>query len=146
MNTTEAEFGMFWTHYPKKKSKGDAYKAWLQTASKRPDLKTVLQALIVLKGSPEWTKDDGTFIPYPATWLRAWGWADVPEADKADVKGGQLWWMTSSGIEARGKELGLAWDAVNGETFLQYRDRVKDASDSRKVVPVLANVNNVNHG
>lgn len=136
MNTTEAEFGMFWTHYPKKKSKGDAYKAWLQTASIRPDLKTVLQALIVLKGSPEWTKDGGTFIPYPASWLRAWGWADVPEADKADVKGGQLWWTTTSGIEARGKELGLAWDAVNGETFLQYRDRVKDASDSRKVVPV----------
>ena len=136
MNTTEAEFGMFWTHYPKKKSKGDAYKAWIQTASKRPPLKDVLQALIVLKSSQDWLADDGKFIPYPASWLRAWGWADVPEMDKADVRGDALWWATSSGIEAKGRELGMTWDAVNGETFLQYRDRVKAEASSRKVIPI----------
>lgn len=138
MQTTEAEFGMFWRHYPKKKSKGDAYKAWLQTASKRPPLKTILHAVIVLKSSLDWQKDNGQFVPHPATWLRAWGWADVSDDDKAEVSGDVMGWEKTSWIEAKGRELGLEWDAVGGETFLQYRDRVKAESQMRKVVTMVS--------
>ena len=129
----EAEFSKFWEYFPKKKSKGDAYKAWIQTASKRPDLATVLKAIVVLKNSSDWLREEGQFIPYPASWLRAWGWADVPEADKADVKGGDLWWKNVSGVEAKAKELGLTWDAIGGETYQQFAARVRAEADTRKV-------------
>lgn len=138
MTEIEPEFSKFWEFYPKKKSKGDAYKAWLQTAAIRPPLASILKAVVVLKNSPDWQREGGQYVPYPASWLRAWGWADVAEVDKADVKGGELWWKTTSGIESKAKELGMEWDALNGETFLQFRDRVKAEADSRKVVPLQA--------
>lgn len=136
MQELEPEFSKFWEFYPRKKAKGDAHKAWIQTKEKRPPLATILKALVVLRESEDWLKDGGQYIPYPASWLRAWGWADVAEEDKSDVRGDQMWWKTSSGIQAKGKELGIEWDAVNGETFLQYRDRVRAANDALKVVPI----------
>lgn len=77
-------FVLFWAAYPKKKSKGDAEKAWKAI---KPDLKLtnrMIDKINQLKKTPEWTKDGGQFIPYPATWLRAKGWEDevvgaVPE-------------------------------------------------------------------
>jgi hypothetical protein len=75
------EFDSFWDAYPKKKSKGDARKAWMQTATIRPPLEELLAALERGKSSVEWHKADregnlGAYIPYPASWLRAEGWED----------------------------------------------------------------------
>ena len=137
MQSIEPEFSKFWEFYPKKKSKGDAYKAWIQTASKRPPLSSILKAIVVLRNSPDWLKHDGEYIPYPATWLRSWGWADVPEVDKADVRGDTLWWKTTTGIEAKAKELGLEWDALHGETFQQFSERVKNRARDLKLMPVV---------
>lgn len=69
-------FDAFWKAYPKKRSKGDALKAWRQTQVWRPTLPVLLDALERAKRSPDWTKSDGQFVPYPATWLRAHGWED----------------------------------------------------------------------
>ena len=71
-----SEFDRFWTVYPKKRSKGDAEKAWNQTAKERPDLETVLASVRAQAASDGWTKDSGQFIPHPATWLRRKGWLD----------------------------------------------------------------------
>jgi hypothetical protein len=49
-----------------------------------------------------------------------------------------LWWKTTSGIEAKAKELGLEWDALNGESFVSFTERVKNASKDRKVVPMAS--------
>ena len=134
----EPEFSKFWEFYPKKKSKGDAYKAWIQTASKRPRLGDLLAAIVVLKNSADWKRDDGQYVPYPGSWLRAWGWADVPETDRAEVRGGEMWWATSSGVEAKGKELGLTWDALHHETFQQFTARVKHEASQKKIAPLKA--------
>lgn len=134
----EPEFGKFWEFYPRKKAKGDAYKAWMQTREKRPPLATILKALVVLKNSHDWQRENGQFVPYPATWLRSWGWADVAEEAAAEVRGDQMWWKTNSGIEAKAKELGLEWDALNGETFQEFTARVKHEAGQRKVVPIAA--------
>jgi len=40
------------------------------------------------KKSPEWTKDNGKYIPYPATWLNAKGWED--ELDEPEQQGSGL--------------------------------------------------------
>lgn len=132
----EAEFNKFWEFYPKKKSKGDAFKAWIQVKEKRPALDKILKAIVVLRDSDEWTKEGGQYIPYPATWLRAWGWADVPEAEQAQVRGDALWWKTSSGVEAKAKELGMEWDALHGETFQAFAERVKARVRDTKIVPI----------
>jgi hypothetical protein len=82
MNAEErsfAVFSVFWAAYPRKLAKGDAWKAWKQTEKERPPLPAILAAIAAQKGSDGWTKDGGGFIPYPATWLRAFRWADEIE-------------------------------------------------------------------
>lgn len=75
----ESYFDTFWREYPKKKSKGTALKAF-NKALKRTDFDTIMEALRMLKGSNEWTKDGGQYVPYPATWLNADGWNDEVNA------------------------------------------------------------------
>lgn len=71
-----AEFDIFWKAYPKKKSKGEAEKAWKSIKPSEELLKTILSGLSAAKTSRDWTKEGGRYIPHPATWLRAKGWED----------------------------------------------------------------------
>lgn len=73
-------FNQFWKAYPKKKSKGDAEKAWKVLKPDTDLLEKMLNSIASEKLSKEWLKDDGQFIPYPATWLRAKGWEDETTA------------------------------------------------------------------
>lgn len=105
--TEEQDFERFWAAYPKKRSKGDAFKAWRGTRERRPPVEQMLKALTVLRASADWMKDGGQFIPYPGTWLRAWGWDDVPEVRLQDVVNGKMWWETVTGVNAKAAEHGL---------------------------------------
>lgn len=78
------EFVAFWRAYPRKVKKGDAWKAWCQTEKLRPPLDKLIAAIQRAKRSEQWQKDGGQYIPYPATWLRAWGWEDQYEVDLSD--------------------------------------------------------------
>jgi len=70
-------FMQFWEVYPKKKAKKDAQKAFLTLFRKNnTDLHSILYALEEMKKSEDWLKDDGQFIPLPATWLRGERWKD----------------------------------------------------------------------
>jgi hypothetical protein len=75
-NAKLEDFELFWEMYPRKKKKGDAFKAWNQTSGLRPPIEEILAAIQQQEKSHQWTKDGGEFIPYPASWLRSWGWAD----------------------------------------------------------------------
>lgn len=137
----ETEFERFWASYPKKRSKGDAFKAWRGTREQRPALDKLLKALAVLKASPDWTKDGGQYIPYPSTWLRAWGWEDVPEVEIESVRAdGKVWWQSVSGIEAKAAELNLApWNGMfmgKPETWQQWAERVRRIAGVN-VVPMV---------
>jgi len=70
------EFEEFWKAYPRKASKGDALKAWGQTAKERPPLDELTLKVANLAASYQWKREGGQFIPYPASWLRAHGWND----------------------------------------------------------------------
>jgi hypothetical protein len=74
-----AHFETFWTAYPKKKSKGQAKKAFQKIQPDEHLLETMLSTIEKAKKSDDWQKDGGQYIPYPATWLNAEGWADVIE-------------------------------------------------------------------
>lgn len=135
----EQDFEKFWATYPKKRSKGDAFKAWGQVRARRPAIDRMLKALAVLKASDDWRRDGGQYIPYPASWLRAWGWEDVPEVQINDVRDGKVWWQSVSGIDAKAAELGIdPWKgdyAGLPETYQQYTKRVRAAAESN-VVPL----------
>ena len=76
LNNIQTDFETFWKEYPKKKSKGDAEKAFSKLDIKNGLVDKILAALIVAKKSDSWVKDNGQFIPYPATWLNRRGWED----------------------------------------------------------------------
>lgn len=76
-------FEAFWTAYPKKKSKGQALSAWKKLKPDSSLQALILKAVEAQKRSPDWQKDKGKYIPYPATWLNAMAWEDeVPTEQK----------------------------------------------------------------
>jgi hypothetical protein len=100
-------FDEFWKAYPKKVAKADARKAWLQTKDVRPELTYLLSAIQAHCKTEQWMRNAGAFIPYPATWLRGERWDDELEVKLPDVVNERPWHETASGIEAKGRELGL---------------------------------------
>lgn len=101
------EFDTFWKAYPKKVAKGDARKAWSQTESIRPELTELLAAIEAQTKSDQWRRNEGQFIPYPATWLRGERWDDELKVTLPGVVDGKEWHETWPGIVAKGKELGI---------------------------------------
>ena len=77
-------FAQFWKAYPKKKSKGDAEKAWNKIKPNEDLLSTIMATLEKLKASHDWRKENGKYIPYPASWLRAKGWEDSVDVEIED--------------------------------------------------------------
>lgn len=81
----DADFDAFWALYPKKKSKGEAKKAWAQLEPSREIISAIMAKLPLLAASHDWTKEGGQYVPNPATWLRAEGWEDeVKDAPRKD--------------------------------------------------------------
>ena len=73
-------FDRFWGAYPRKVSKADARKAFAKLNPDAALVEDMLRALDWQKSLPEWTKDGGQFVPYPATWLNARRWEDEKQA------------------------------------------------------------------
>lgn len=83
MRRTDDGFESFWVSYPKKKSRSDAERAW-RKLSPSPELsQRILDAVAAQRNSPDWLKEGGQFIPYPASWLNGKRWED--EAFEAAV-------------------------------------------------------------
>ena len=72
------DFDRFWTAYPRKIAKGDARKAWHALAPDAARVDRILDALVWQTRQPDWLRDGGTWIPYPATYLRSERWEDEP--------------------------------------------------------------------
>jgi len=73
----DTDFDAFWTAYPRKTGKKAALKSW-RTAKDKPGIATILAAVEAQKGSEQWRKDGGQYIPNPATWLNQGRWDDRP--------------------------------------------------------------------
>lgn len=80
-------FESFWQIYPKRVNKGSAWKSFKRI---NPEEYPAIRAGIERKKlCDDWLKDNGKFIPHPATWLNARGWEDE------DSAGGQVFSMES---------------------------------------------------
>lgn len=80
-NSLEEAFARFWSAYPKKTAKQSAYKAWIKLKPDKELTEKILSALERHKKSVQWLKDNGQFIPYPATWLNGKRWEDNLQCD-----------------------------------------------------------------
>ncbi len=74
---TDDGFERFWQVYPKKKAKQAAFNAWSKLKPDGELLNKIFASLEQQKKSVQWTKDDGQFVPYPATWLNGKRWEDI---------------------------------------------------------------------
>jgi hypothetical protein len=73
-------FDLFWSKYPRRTAKAEARKAWAKLNPSQELVALILMALDWQREQPSWTKDDGQYIPHPATWLRGERWEDEPPA------------------------------------------------------------------
>ena len=72
-------FDEFWKAYPKKCAKPKAMKAWSKLNPDAELQQAILDALERQKQTVQWQKDNGQYIPYPATWLNGRYWENVLE-------------------------------------------------------------------
>lgn len=69
-------FESFWKVYPRQVAKTNAAKAWKKLKPDAELIAKIMQSLADHRLSHEWLKDDGQFIPHPATWLNGKRWED----------------------------------------------------------------------
>ncbi len=81
----ETSFDKFWKVYPKKVGKKEAKKAF-DRAKKTVDADTMMQAVLAQKESSQWTRDNGRYIPNPATWLNQGRWDDEIQTEPKTPK------------------------------------------------------------
>lgn len=82
-----AEFDVFWGAYPKKSGKAEAFKAWNKLKPSKALQEIMVHAVMRQAETHDWKRDNGQFIPHPATWINRGQWDDeIPQA-KAAVRG-----------------------------------------------------------
>ncbi len=69
-------FDEFYADYPRKEARRDAEQAWRKLAPDEPLRRQIHAALTAQKTSQRWLKDNGSYIPLPASWLNGRRWED----------------------------------------------------------------------
>ena len=73
---THGQFESFWSLYPRKVSKQTALKAFLKLSPNDELLQLIIKGVEIQSKTDQWQKDNGQFIPHPATWLNQRRWED----------------------------------------------------------------------
>lgn len=123
-------FDEFWEAYPYRVAKAEAQKAWAKIKPDAKLLTLILTAIEKQKAGADWLRDDGQFIPHPATWLRAGRWLDevrpyVAPAPKLPAG----WWESKAGMEAAGRMLNPPLEPRPGEFPKDFAQRIRSAMD-----------------
>lgn len=79
-------FDRFWSAYPKKVGKEAARKAFTKA---KASLDVMLAAIERQKNSQQWKRDNGQYIPNPATWLNQGRWDDEVQGQAPKVYRGE---------------------------------------------------------
>jgi hypothetical protein len=81
-------FETWWSHYPKKVSKDAAAKAYAKALAKFSGDRSEAAKSLLMESLPrfaELKKREPRYVPHPATWLNAGGWADEVGAIAPDA-------------------------------------------------------------
>lgn len=69
-------FEIFFAGYPRQVSRGAAEKAFVKLAPDDELFAVMIAAVKVQLKSKDWMKEDGQYIPYPASWINGKKWKD----------------------------------------------------------------------
>ena len=75
-NIYAQNFDLFYQNYPKKVAKQAALKSWQKLKPDDDLMAKIMRGLERWKQSTDWLKDNGQYIPYPASWLNGRRWED----------------------------------------------------------------------
>jgi len=117
------EFWLSWPSSPRKVAKAACEKKW---SAKKLDLiaDQILQHVASMKLTKQWL--DG-FDPAPLTYINQGRWSDeVFVSDGKSPSNTKPWYISSTGIETKGKELGI--ETLPDENFAYYKARVYEAA------------------
>ncbi len=80
------EFELWYSEYPRKQKKEDAFKAWCDL-NPNAELQAIMKSVIPaqIKGNEWWKDDKKQFIPLPASWIRAKRWTDQFQQVREDA-------------------------------------------------------------
>ena len=102
----QGAFEEFWALYPKKQDRQSAVAAYVRLNPSEDLHKKMLETLKKYCASPEWQREGGRYIPYPAKWIVCRRWEDeVPEAahEKQDQTYGRTreWTVSAQNYQQR---------------------------------------------
>ena len=111
-NNYTDDFELFWHEYPRKVGKKDAFEKFKK--AKQP-VQVLISAVREQKNSEMWTKENGRFIPNPATWLNQGRWDDTLPKPKTGIKNGSGFYTLSNGMETSNPFLAMLDEEVNSD-------------------------------
>ena len=82
LSPIEIRFAEFWSAYPRKVGKQHALKAWNKIKPTADLHSRIIKAIANQKKSDQWCRENGRFIPNPATWLNGGYWDNEVEEVK----------------------------------------------------------------
>jgi hypothetical protein len=84
-NIYTSEFLTFYQNYPKHIGKEPAWKAWKKHNGNLPPLADLISKINEFKETEDWKKENGKFIPHPATWLNGKRWEDELKIERKET-------------------------------------------------------------
>lgn len=72
----EDRFNAFWSSYPRKTAKQRALAVWKRKKCWNGEFDAIIAGLTAHKESDQWQRDEGRYIPHPATFLEQERWRD----------------------------------------------------------------------
>lgn len=79
ITATERRFNEFWALYPKKVGKKKAFESWKRSKIDKELHQKIIGAVARAKATKQWSRENGRYIPNPATWLNQGRWDDEYE-------------------------------------------------------------------
>jgi hypothetical protein len=73
-----ARFNRWYATYPRKVKRADAESAWAKINPDDALTDRMVSVVGIWATSKDWTKENGQFVPYPASWLNGRRWEDDP--------------------------------------------------------------------
>jgi len=87
-------FEAFWTAYPYKIKKQEALSAWKKLRPDAEKVAAIMARLRIWKNSWDWKKEDGRYVPYPASWLNGGMYDAMPRNPRQPAAQGRSYHYT----------------------------------------------------
>lgn len=84
--TYSDEFEAFMRVYPKRVGKGAAWRAWKKLRPSKTLQRRMADAVKAQSTWPQWQRENGKYIPNPATWINQARWDDEPPQAASNVR------------------------------------------------------------